>query len=150
VPPLRRGVIRLGNVPSQIHCGIPARYLLKLSFQGRIAHHQTHTYHQNFPKFYSFFNEIELFLCPGMCKQKGFKCSWRVRSKGATQRIHRKRMSDSLLQIFGKNSSRPLSSSSPISSSFLVGTWVQQPGLYKTSLYSKSKDAMTKDLKLEI
>jgi hypothetical protein len=35
-------------------------------------------------------------------------------------RKHRKRMSDSFVSIFLKNSSRPLSSSKPISSSFLV------------------------------
>jgi hypothetical protein len=49
-----------------------------------------------------------------------------------------------------RRSSRHLSSSSPLSFSFLVLTWVQQPGLYKTFLYSRGKNAMTKDLKLEI
>jgi hypothetical protein len=67
-----------------------------------------------------------------------------------------KRMSDSLLQFFWKNSSRLPASSSPISSSFLVHFewlktwWVCQLGLYKTSLYSRGKDAMIKNLKFKI
>ncbi len=71
-------------------------------------------------------------------------------------RKHRKRMSDSLLQFFWKNSSRPLSSSSSISSSFLVHFewlktwWVFQLWLYKTSLYSRGKYGSIKDFKLEI
>jgi hypothetical protein len=65
-------------------------------------------------------------------------------------------MNDNLLQFFWKNSPQPSSSSNPISSSFLVhfewfkSRWVCQPRLYKTSLYSKAKDAIIKDLKLRI
>jgi hypothetical protein len=71
-------------------------------------------------------------------------------------RKHTKTMSDSLLQFFWKHSSRLLYSSSPISSSFLVRFewfkiwWVLQLGLYRTSFYSRSKDATIKDFKLEI
>jgi hypothetical protein len=62
-------------------------------------------------------------------------------------------------KFFGKNSSRPFSSSSFISFSFLVRFewfkmwWARQLGLYKTSLVSQRQcynDAMIKDLKLEI
>jgi len=69
---------------------------------------------------------------------------------------YRKRMSDSLLKFFWKNSSKPLSSSSPLSSSNLVGFewlkiwWMRQLRLYKTSLYFRGKDAMIKDFKLKI
>jgi hypothetical protein len=72
------------------------------------------------------------------------------------QRKHKKRMSDSFVQLFWKNSSRTLSSSSSISSSILVcfewfkTWWVCQLGLYKTSLYFTSKDATIENLKLEI
>jgi hypothetical protein len=66
-------------------------------------------------------------------------------------------MNDSLLQFFWKNSSWTLSSSNPISFSFLVRSfewlkiwWVCQLGLYKTSFYSRSQYVMIKDLKLEI
>jgi hypothetical protein len=65
-------------------------------------------------------------------------------------------MNDNLLQFFWKNSSRTSSSFNSISSSFLVhfelfkSRWVCQLGLYKTSLYSKAKDATIKDLKLII
>ncbi len=58
--------------------------------------------------------------------------------------------------FFLKHSSRLLYSSRPISSSFSVRFgwfktwWVHQLGLYKTSLYSRSKDATIKDFKLEI
>jgi hypothetical protein len=71
-------------------------------------------------------------------------------------RKHRKRMNDNLLQFFWKNSSQTLSSSNSISSSFLVhfelfkNRWLCQLGLYKTSLYSKAKDATIKDLKQRI
>jgi hypothetical protein len=65
-------------------------------------------------------------------------------------------MSDNSFQFFWKNSSRPLSSSSLLSSSLLVcfdwfkTWWVHQPGLYKTSLYTKAKDATIQDLDLKI
>jgi hypothetical protein len=65
-------------------------------------------------------------------------------------------MNDNLLQKFWKNNSRPLSSSTPVSSLFLVcfewfKTWrVHQLGLYKISLYFRSKDVMIQDFKLKI
>jgi hypothetical protein len=65
-------------------------------------------------------------------------------------------MNDNSLQIFWKNNFRQLFSSSPRSSSFLVyfewfkAYWVHQLWIYKTSLYSKNKDAIIKDFKLEI
>ncbi len=68
----------------------------------------------------------------------------------------RKMMNDSLLQLFWKNNSKPLSTSSPIIPSFLVcfewlkTWWICQLSLYKISLYFKSKDATIKDLKFEI
>jgi hypothetical protein len=72
-------------------------------------------------------------------------------------REHRKRMSDSLLQFFAKNSSRPLSSSSPISSSFLVWfEWFKNlmhvPTRASQNFYahSRGKHAAIKDLKLRI
>ncbi len=58
--------------------------------------------------------------------------------------------------FFWENSSKPLSSSSSISSSFLVcfewfeTWWVHQLRLYKTSLYSRGKNARIKDCKLKI
>jgi hypothetical protein len=65
-------------------------------------------------------------------------------------------MSDSLLQFFRKNGSWFLSSSSPMSSSFLVCFewfkiwWVHRLRFYKTSLYLGGKDATIKDFKLKI
>jgi len=64
--------------------------------------------------------------------------------------LHRKRMSYSMLQKIWKNSFRPLSNCCRISSSisnhfeWLKTWWVPQLGLYKTSLYSKYKDATIK------
>jgi hypothetical protein len=58
-------------------------------------------------------------------------------------------LSDSLFQFFWKNNSRPLSSSSFIFK-WLKTWWVNQLGLYKTSMSSRGKDAMIKDFKLEI
>jgi hypothetical protein len=61
-----------------------------------------------------------------------------------------------LFQKFWKNNSRTFFSSSFIFSSILVhfgwfNTWkVCQLGFYKTSLYSRSKDATTNKFKLEI
>ncbi len=73
------------------------------------------------------------------------------------QRKCRQRMSDNLFQFFPKINLKPLSSSSPISFSYLVcfewfriWWWVHQLGLYKNPLYSRGKDAMIKDFKLEI
>jgi hypothetical protein len=72
------------------------------------------------------------------------------------RRKHRKRMSDSLLQFFWENRSRPLSSSSSISSSLLVHFewlktwWVFQLWLHKTSFYLRGKYGTIKDFKLEI
>jgi hypothetical protein len=84
------------------------------------------------------------------------KNSWSVRSKWAAHNKHTKRMSYSVLQILWKNNSRPLSSFCLISSSFLVCfEWfktrcVHQLGVYKSSLYSRGKDAMIQDLKYKI
>jgi hypothetical protein len=91
-----------------------------------------------------------------MCKLEGYKCSLSVKSKWAAHNKHMKRMSDSLLQILWKNNSRSLSSSSFISSSFLVCfEWfktrcVHQLGVYKRSLHSRGKDTMIQDLKHKI
>jgi hypothetical protein len=69
--------------------------------------------------------------------------------------LHRKRMRYSLLQKIWKNSFRPLSNCCPISSSIsnrfecLKTWWVPQLGLYKTSLYSKDKDATIKVFSLK-
>jgi len=69
--------------------------------------------------------------------------------------LHRTRMSYSLLQKIWKNSFRPLSNCCPISSSIsnclesLKTWWVPQLGLYKTSLYSKDKDATIKVFSLK-
>jgi hypothetical protein len=71
-------------------------------------------------------------------------------------RKHRKRINDNLLQFVLMDSSQPSSSSNPISSSFLVcfdwfkSRWVCQSRLYKTSWYSKTRDATIKHLKLKI
>jgi hypothetical protein len=78
-------------------------------------------------------------LCHWMGKLEGHKCSWSLRSKGAT-------MNDIFLQFVWKTSSRPLSSSSPIFFSFKslfewFRTWlVHQLEFYKTSFYSRGKD----------
>ncbi len=59
-------------------------------------------------------------------------------------------------KCFCKNSSRLLSTSSLVSSSFLIcfewfkTWWVSQLRLYKTSSYFRSKDVTTKDFKLGI
>ncbi len=64
-------------------------------------------------------------------------------------------MRDNLFQKSWKISSRPLSSFSPIFSSFqihfewLKTWWVHQPRLYKTSLHSRGKDAIIKDFKFK-
>jgi hypothetical protein len=69
---------------------------------------------------------------------------------------HKKRMNDSLLQKFWKNNFTPFNSSNLIFSSFLVcfewlkTRWMCQLGLYKASLYFKSKDATMKFFKLVI
>jgi len=58
--------------------------------------------------------------------------------------------------IFEKNSSRLLCTSNLISFSILIHFewfktwWVRQLGIYKTFVYSKSKDATIKNFKLEI
>ncbi len=68
----------------------------------------------------------------------------------------RKRLSNSLLEFFFKKNSRPLSSSCPIFYSFVVclqwfkTCWVHQLKLYQLSLYSRCKETMIKDFKLEI
>jgi hypothetical protein len=101
---------------------------------------------EHYSIFYSFLNQIGQFLCNGKHKLKGYKCSLRVKSKEQCKE-HRKRMSNGLFQVFWKNSSRPLISSSLISSSFLIcfewfeTSGVCQLGLYKTSLYCTGKDA---------
>ncbi len=65
-------------------------------------------------------------------------------------------MSDSCFSNKNKKNSRPLSSSSPLSSSFLIHfkwfktSWVHQLKLYMTSLYFGGKDATIKKFKLEI
>jgi hypothetical protein len=41
---------------------------------------------KHFSIFSSFYNQIELFLCHWTHKLEGYKCSWNVRSKGATQK----------------------------------------------------------------
>jgi hypothetical protein len=41
---------------------------------------------QQFPIFSTFINQIERFLCPWMCKLKGYKCFFNIRNKGATQK----------------------------------------------------------------
>ncbi len=69
--------------------------------------------------------------------------------------LHRKRMSYSLLQKNWKKNFKPLSNCCPISSSisnrfeWLKTRWVPQLGLYKTSLYSKYKDATIKVFSLK-
>jgi hypothetical protein len=110
---------------------------------------------KHFSIFSKFLSQIEQFLC--------YRCTnWRVTNVHwmsevmEQQRKHKKRMSNSFVQFFWKHSSRTLSSSSSISSSILVcfewfkTWWVCQLGLYKTSLYSASKDATIENLKLEI
>ncbi len=68
----------------------------------------------------------------------------------------RKRPSNSLFQFFFKKNSRPLSSSCPIFYSFVVclqwfETWcMHQLKLYQPSLYSRYKETMIKNFKLEI
>ncbi len=87
------------------------------------------------------------------CRATSILWAWEVKEQCSK---HRKRLSDSLLQFFWQTSFRPLSSSSLISSSFLVCFewlkiwWGCQVRLYKNSLYSRGKDAMIKDLKFEI
>jgi hypothetical protein len=54
-----------------------------------------------------------------MCKLEGYKCSLSAKSKEQCKK-HKKKKNDNLLQNFEKNHSRPFSSSSFISSSFLV------------------------------
>jgi len=63
---------------------------------------------------------IQQFLCHWTCKLEGYKCSLNIKNKEARQKKHKKRMSDNLLQFVWKNSSRPISSSSPLFFSFLV------------------------------
>jgi hypothetical protein len=69
---------------------------------------------------------------------------------------HKKKMSDSLLQIFFKNNFIPFFSFNPIFFSFAIYFkwfkmwWVHQLRLLKFSLYSKDEDAMIKNLKIEI
>jgi hypothetical protein len=41
---------------------------------------------EHFSIFYSFLNQIKQSLCHWTLKLKDYKCSWSVRSKGATQR----------------------------------------------------------------
>lgn len=107
---------------------------------------------ENFSIFFSFFNQIDQFLCHRTCKLEGYKCSL-VKEQ---HKKHKKTISDSLLQKFWKTKSSPLSNSNIISSSFSIHFelfktwWVCQPRSYKTSLHSTGKDAIVKDSKLEI
>jgi hypothetical protein len=45
---------------------------------------------KHFPTFSSFINQLEQLLCHWMYKLKGSKCSFSVRSKGATQKTQEK------------------------------------------------------------
>ncbi len=108
---------------------------------------------KHFPTFSSFLNQIDWLLCHCICKLKGSKCSFSVRSKGATQKTQEKDewvcfqkfekiaidsflVPDSCLPHFQ-------------SVSDWFKTWsVCQLGLYKTCLCSTGKDARTKYFKL--
>ncbi len=60
----------------------------KKKHSGRITHHPALAYHRTLSNIFPFFNQIEQFLCHCMCKLKGYKCFFNLRSKGATQRTH--------------------------------------------------------------
>jgi hypothetical protein len=74
---------------------------------------------KHFSMFSSFLNQIERCWCHWMCNWRATSVLWISNVKDQHKK-HMKRMSESLLQFFWKNNSRPFSSSSPISSSFLV------------------------------
>jgi hypothetical protein len=100
-------------------------------------------------------NQIEQFCVIGCANWKATNVLWALEIKKQCKK-HNKKMSDSLFQFCWKNISRPLFSSSPISSLFLIyfeqlkTWWVHQLGLYKTSLYSRGKDTKIKDVKHKI
>ncbi len=110
---------------------------------------------KHFSIFSKFLSQIEQFLCYRCTNWRAANVHW-MSEVMEQQRKHKKRMSDSFIQFFWKNSSRTLSSSNSISSSVLIcfewlkTWWVCQLGLYKTSLYSTSKDATIQNLKLKI
>ncbi len=97
---------------------------------------------EHFLIFFSFLHQIEcfsfFFLVIGRINWRATNDLWMSNVKKQHWK-HKKRMSDSLLQFFWKISFRLLSSSSPLSSSFLIFLewlktwWVCQLGYYKTS-----------------
>ncbi len=61
-------------------------HVLSITVDPSIIEHILITKH--FPIFSTFLNQFERFLCPWMCKLKGYECFFDIRNKEATQKTY--------------------------------------------------------------
>jgi hypothetical protein len=111
----------------------------------------------NTPIFAWFISQIEQFLCHWMCKQEGYKCSLSIKSEGARIPENTGRgwviTHVNFFEKIALDLSLVPASYLPHFESVLIDLKLNgctKRGLYKTSSYSKTKDATIQDLDLKI